>query len=33
MLVGGGLAALLICVLATVIPLRIALRRIEAFEV
>ena len=31
--VGGGVTALLICVLATVIPLRIALRRIEAFEV
>ncbi|UCC73497.1 MAG: hypothetical protein JSV86_02755 [Gemmatimonadota bacterium] len=28
----GGLGALLICVLATVVPLKIALRRIEAFE-
>ncbi len=30
--VGGGAAALLICVAATVIPLRVALRRIENFE-
>jgi ABC-2 type transport system permease protein len=28
----GGLAALLVCALATVVPLKIALRRIEAFE-
>lgn len=30
--VAGGLAALLICTLATVFPLRVALRRIENFE-
>ena len=30
--VAGGLAALALCAAATVIPLRIALKRIEAFE-
>jgi ABC-2 type transport system permease protein len=30
--VGGGVAALLICLLGTLVPLKIALRRIEAFE-
>jgi ABC-2 type transport system permease protein len=29
----GGLAALLVCALATAVPLKIALKRIEAFEV
>jgi ABC-2 type transport system permease protein len=33
MAVAGGLTALTICVLATVIPLKVALRRIESFEV
>ena len=32
MAVGGGVAALLICVLATILPLRVALQRIESFE-
>ncbi len=30
--VGGGAAALLVCALATVLPLRVALKRIESFE-
>jgi len=30
--VGGGAAALLICMAATLVPLRVALRRMEAFE-
>jgi ABC-2 type transport system permease protein len=30
--VGGGTAALVICMAATVVPLRVALRRIETFE-
>ena len=30
--VAGGLGALLICIAATVVPLRVALRRIESFE-
>ncbi|MGD2151989.1 MAG: hypothetical protein PVG79_01900 [Gemmatimonadales bacterium] len=30
--VGGGVAALLICLLGTWVPLKVALRRIEAFE-
>ncbi|HSG82314.1 MAG TPA: hypothetical protein VLC48_08695 [Gemmatimonadota bacterium] len=33
MAVAGGLTALVICVLATVIPLKVALQRIERFEV
>lgn len=32
MAVAGGVAALLVCVTATVLPLRVALRRIERFE-
>ncbi len=32
MAVAGGMAALLVCVGATVLPLKIALRRIERFE-
>ncbi|NIR45132.1 MAG: hypothetical protein GWN99_12165 [Gemmatimonadetes bacterium] len=32
MAVGGGVAALLICTAATIVPLRVALRRIETFQ-